>query len=60
MKVTHEMLDYLDKAKSVDDLAVRAASERIAPDLDRMKTAAPQQHRAVTDFIADKRKELGG
>ena len=52
-------MDHLNGAASADDLAVMEASARIKPELERMAAAAPKQHKAVADFIAEKRKELG-
>lgn len=59
MQEAHDLQDQVDTAKSVEELDVMLASKRFAG-LDRMATAAPQQHRAVTDFIAEKRQGLGG
>ena len=59
MATAQDMIAELDGAKSAKDLDVTLATKRFA-ELDRMKTAAPQQHAAVTGFIGEKRKELGG
>lgn len=59
MQEAHDLQDQVDSAKSVEELEVMLASKRFAG-LERMATAAPQQHSAVTDFIAEKRKGLGG
>lgn len=58
MDAAQAMIARIDDADSVADLDVIAASGHVKPELDRMATAAPQQHAAVTGFIAEKRKGL--
>lgn len=58
MVAAQEMIARIDEADSVEYLDVMMKSPRIKEPLDRMEAAAPQQHRAVTEFIAEKRKGL--
>lgn len=57
--VAQEMIERIGEAGSLKALDAALASPRFR-DLDRMATAAAQQWRAVTGFIEERRKELGG
>lgn len=61
MDAAQAMIARIDEAASIADLDVLIVSGHVKPDLDRMAAAgAAKQHDAVTGFIAEKRRGLGG
>lgn len=57
--VAQEMIERIDEAGSAKHLEAVLAARRF-DELARMETAAPQQYRAVTGFIDEKREALSG